>query len=111
MKEMKEIKIYKDMLRETLSRCFWELMDARTYFLNELMHSDYMDLTHMNLGYNNALDHKLLYDDNEYVTPELAEKVGNYYKAEQNLMTDISFYLSKNYGISYNKELAKRKAK
>lgn len=114
MKEMKEIKIYSEMLDMVLNNCFWEVMDARTYFLNELMYSDFMIYTHDNCQDNNKLIELVSHNDSDYsayVSPAVAEKVGNYYKATHELMRDIRFYLYKNYGINYNKELEKRKAK
>lgn len=114
MKEMKEIKtnfIYKGMLRDTLDATFWQVMDSRIYFLNELIYSDYMDYAVDIAG--DSTDLKILLDKSldDYVHPYIARKISLHYKAVQELMLDIKFYLSKNYGINYDKELAKRKAK
>ena len=115
IKEKKDIKINSDMLYEVINSCFWKVMDARTYFLNELMHSDFIIYTLDNCKDNIeiiqlASYYESYYDYSSYVIPEVAEKIGDYYKATQELMRDITFYLAKNYGINYNKELEKRKA-
>lgn len=114
MKEMKEIEmnyINKEMLRDSLDNAFWQVMDARIYFLDELLYSDFMDYTLDMAGDSTNL--KTLLDKNcdSYVHPYIARKISLYYKAVQDLMTDIRFYLIKKYGIDYNKELTKRKAK
>lgn len=114
MKEMKEIEmnyIHKRMLRDTLDVAFWEVMDARIYFLDELLYTDYMDYTLDMAGDNTDLKILLDKSSNSYAHPHIARKISIYYKAVQELLTDIRFYLIKNYGIDYNKELAKRKAK
>ena len=114
MKEMKEIKtnfIYKGMLRDTLDATFWQVMDSRIYFLNELIYSDYMDYALDMAGDNTDLKKLLYKSSDEYVHPYIARKISLHYKAVQELMIDIKFYLSKNYGINYDKELEKRKAK
>ena len=114
MKEMKENEltyIHKSMLRNALDSSFWKVMDARIYFLDELIYSDYMvyalDMAEDSTDFKN-----LLYkSSNDYVNPYIARKISLHYKAVQELMLDIKFYLSKNYGINYDKELAKRKSK
>lgn len=111
MKEMKENFIYKGMLRDTLDATFWQVMDARIYFLNELIYSDYMDYALDMAGDSTDLKKLLNKSSDDYVHPYIARKIGLHYKAVQELMIDIKFYLSKNYGINYDKELAKRKAK
>ena len=114
MKEMKEIKtnfIYKGMLRDTLDATFWQVMDSRIYFLNELIYSDYMDYALDMAGDSTDLKNLLYKSSDDYVHPYIARKISLHYKAVQELMLDIKFYLSKNYSINYDKELAKRKAK
>lgn len=117
---MKEIKINAEMLRDLLDKCFWDVMDLSTYFMNELSGTDLMTYIHDNCHNNNELNHLVSYgstyfnhsdsyDYSEYVTPEVAEKVGNYYNATQDLIRTIRFYLCKYYEIDLNKELKKRK--
>lgn len=112
---MKEIKINAEMLRDVLDRCFWDVMDLSTYFLNELSGTDLMAYIHDNCHNNNELQHLVSYgssysnDYREYVTPEVAEKVGSYYDDTQDLIRTIRFYLCKYYEIDLNKELKKRK--
>lgn len=102
--------IHKEMLRDTLDTAFWQVMDARIYFLDELICSDYMDYALDMAGDSNDLKN-LLKGCESYVHPYIARKISLHYKAVQDLMTDIRFYLVKNFGIDFNKELAKRKAK
>lgn len=111
MKEIELNYIDKEILRDGLDNAFWQVMDARIYFLDELLYSDFMDYTLDMAGDSNDL--KTLLDKNcaSYVNPYIARKISLYYKAVQELMTDISFYLIKKYDIDYNKELTKRKAK
>ena len=111
MKEMKENFIQKEMLQDSLDNAFWQVMDARTYFLNELIYSDYMNYAKDMAGDNNDLIKLLNESCNSYVHPYIARKISLHYKAVQNLMRDIKFYLRKNFDIDYNKEIAKRKAK
>lgn len=114
MKEMKENKmnyIHKEMLRDILDNAFWQVMDARIYFLDELLYSDYMDYALDMAGDSTDLKNLLDKSSDSYVHPYIARKISLHYKAVQDLMTDIRFYLSKHFGIDYNKELAKRKAK
>lgn len=111
MKEMKEKFIYKGMLRDSLDYTFWEVMDARIYFLDELLYSDYMDYALDIAGDSTDLKNLVSKSSDEYVHPYIARKISLHYKAAQELISDIKFYLSKNYGINYDKELAKRKAK
>ena len=111
MKEMKENYIHKEMLRDSLDYSFWQVMDARIYFLDELLYSDYKDYTLDMSGDNTDLKNLLDKSCCSYVHPYIAKKISLHYKAVQELMLDIKFYLSKNYGINYDKELAKRKAK
>lgn len=99
------------MLGDCLDRTFWEAMDARIYFLNELIYSDYMDYALDMASDSTDLKNLLYKSSTDYVHPYIARKIGLHYKAVQELMSDIKFYLSKNYGINYDKELAKRKAK
>lgn len=114
MKEMKENEmnyIHKEMLRDTLDNAFWQVMDARIYFLDELLYSDYMDYALDMASDSTNLKNLLDKSCDSYVHPYIARKISLHYKAVQDLMTDIRFYLVKNYGIDYNKELIKRKAK
>lgn len=111
MKEMKENYIHKEMLRDTLDNAFWQVMDARIYFLDELLYSDYMDYALDMAGDSTDLKNLLDKSCDSYINPYIARKISLHYKAVQDLMTDIRFYLVKNFGIDYNKEIAKRKAK
>lgn len=114
MKEMKEMKqnyIHKGMLRNTLDCTFWEVMDARIYFLNELIYSDYINYALDMAGDSTDLKNLLYKSSDDFVHPYIARKISIHYKKVQDLMNDITFYLSKNYGINYDKELTKRKAK
>lgn len=109
MKEMNYI--HKEMLRDTLDRCFWEVMNARTYFLDELLFTDYMDYTIDLAG--DSTDLTILLDEttDNFVHPYIARKISIYYNSVQNLIFDIKTYLLKKYDIDYYKELEKRKAK
>lgn len=111
MKEMKENFIYKGMLRDSLDYTFWNVMDAKIYFLDELIYSDYMNYASDMAGDSTDLKNLLYKSSDDFVHPYIARKISLHYKAVQELMTDIKFYLSKNYGINYDKELTKRKAK
>lgn len=114
---MKDIKINAEMLRDLLDKCFWDVMDLATYFMNELSGTDLMTYIHDNCHDNNKLQHLLSYgssyydsdDYSDYVTPEVAEKVGNYYKVTKELISTIRLYLCKYYEIDLNKEFEKRK--
>lgn len=111
MKEMKENLIHKGMLRDSLDATFWQVMNTRIYFLNELIYSDYMDYALDMAGDSTDLKNLLYKSSEDYVHPYIARKISLHYKATQELMSDIKFYLSKNYDINYDKELAKRQAK
>lgn len=111
MKEMKENFIYKGMLRDSLDATFWDVMDARIYFLDELMYSDYINYALDMAGDSTNLKNLLCKSSDDYVHPYIARKISLHYKAVQELIADIKFYLSKKYGINYDQELAKRKAK
>ena len=108
---MKENYIHKKMLRDTLDTTFWQVMEARIYFLDELLFSDYLDYALDMAGDSTDLKNLLDKSSNDYVHPYIARKISLHYKAVHELMLDIKFYLSKNYAINYDKELAKRKAK
>lgn len=103
--------IHKEMLRDTLDRCFWEVMNARVYFINELLFTDFMDYTIDMAGDSNDLSLLLDRSTDDYVHPYIARKISIYYKSEQDLIFDIKSYLSKKYDIDYYKELENRKAK
>ena len=109
MKEMKEILIHKNMLKDVVDNGFWEVQRIRKYFLDELIHTDYTDYTIDSMGDSNELLKAIYETKGDYVTPELARKVSLYYKAEQELIADIRFYLLKEYDIDYLKELETRK--
>lgn len=111
MKEMKENYIHREMLRDILDATFWKVMDARIYFLHELFYSDYMNYALDMAGDSTDLINLLYKSSEDYVHPYIVRKISLHYKAVQELMVDIKFYLSKNYGINYDKELAKRKQK
>lgn len=108
---MKENYIRKEILEDSLERCFWDVMDARIYFIDELLYSDFMDYTLDIAGDSTDLQTLLHKSSDDYVQPYIARKISLYYKAEQDLMHDIKYYLSKNYAVNYDTELAKRKAK
>ena len=109
MKEMKEnLCIHKSMLCDVVDNGFWEIQRIRKYFLDELLHTDFMIYAIDSMGDSNDLL-KELYDINsEYVTPDIARKVSLYYKAKDELVNDIRFYLCKEYCITLNDELQKR---
>ena len=109
MKEMKENElIYKRMLCDVLDNGFWEVMRIRKYFKDELLYTDYMDYTLDNITDSNDLLKELYDTKGDYVTPILARKVSIYYKAKYELVSDIRFYLCKEYGITLREELQKR---
>lgn len=111
IKEMKKNFIQKEMLQDSLNNAFWQVMEARTYFLNELIYSDYMTYAKDMTCDNNNLAKLLNEISDSYVHPYIARKISLHYKAVQDLMTDIKFYLRKNFYIDYNKEIVKRQAK
>ena len=45
MKETETNLIHKEILRNSLAACFWEVMNARSYFIDELLFTDFMDYT------------------------------------------------------------------
>lgn len=109
MKEMKKNElIYKRMLCDVLDSGFWEVMQIRKYFIDELLYTDYMDYTLDNASDNNDLLKELTETEGDYVTPKLARKVSLYYQAKNDLVSDIRFYLCKKYGITLKTELQKR---
>lgn len=111
MKELKENYIHKEILRNSLDMCFWEVMNARIYFLNELLLSDFMYYTLDLAGDSTDLSLLLNKSSDNYVHPFIARKISLYYKSVQDLMFDIKSYLLNEYNIDYNKELELRKAK
>ena len=102
--------IHKEMLRDCLDRCFWEVMDARVYFIDELLFTDFMDYTIDLAGDSTDLTLLLDKSPDAYVHPYIAKKISIYYNSVQDLIFDIKSYLKK-YDIDYYKELEKRKAK
>lgn len=108
---MKENYIQKEMLRDTLDNCFWEVMDVRTYFLNEILFTDFINYTIDSIRDNNDLQSLLAESKEPYVHPYIARKISLYYKAEKELMRDIKFFLLKEYNINYDKELKKKSTK
>lgn len=109
MKEMKENEfIYKPMLCDVVDNGFWEIQRIRKYFIDELLHTDFMDYTIDNMDDSNNLLKELYDTKGDYVTPKLARKVSLYYKANYELVSDIRFYLCKEYGITLREELQKR---
>lgn len=114
-KKMEEIKkknyIHKEILRNSLDACFWEVMNARTYFIDELLFTDYMDYLLDMAGDSTNLTILLDKSTNKFIHPYIARKISLYYKAVQDLIFDIKSYLLKKYDIDYYKELEKRKAK
>ena len=100
--------IYKRMLCDVLDNGFWEVMRIRKYFIDELLYTDYMDYTLDNVADSNDLLKELYDIKGDYVKPKLAKKVSLYYKAKNELVSDIRFYLCKEYGIVLDYELQKR---
>lgn len=99
------------MLLDTLDTCFWEVMNVRTYFLDEILFTDFINYTIDSVGDSNDLQLLLTNSNETYIHPYIARKISLYYKAEKELMRDIKFYLLKEYNINYDIELTKRKAK
>lgn len=108
---MKENYIHKEILRNSLDVCFWEVMNARIYFLNELLFTDFMEYALDMAGDSTDLSLLLDKSSDNYVHPYIARKISVYYQSVQKLMFDIKSYLLKEYNIDYNKELENRKAK
>lgn len=108
MKEMKEKLIYKRMLCDVVDNGFWEIQRIRRCFRDELLYSDFMDYTNDNMQDSNMLLKELYETKGEYVNVELAKKVSLYYKAKDELVRDIRYYLLQNYDIVYNDELEQR---
>ena len=108
---MKENYIHKEILRESLDLCFWEVMNARIYFIDELLFTDFMDYT-LDLA-NDSTSLTVLVDKStyDYIHPYIARKISVYYHSVQELMFDIKSYLLNKYDIDYYKELENRKAK
>lgn len=111
MKEMNENYIHKEILRNSLENCFWEVMNARIYFINELLLTDFMDYALDMAGDSTDLSLLLDKSTDKFVHPYIARKISLYYQSVQDLMLDIKSYLLKKYNIDYNKELEIRKAK
>lgn len=111
MKEMKENLIYKRMLCDVVDNGFWEILRIRKYFIDELLYTDFMNYTDDNMGDSNNLLKELYDVKGDFVTAELARKVGLYYKAKNDLVSDIRFYLCNEYSINYDKELKRRMTK
>lgn len=96
------------MLCDVVDNGFWEIQRIRRYFLNELLYSDFMDYTNDNQEDSNKLLKELYDVKGDYVTADIARKVSLYYKAKEDLVRDIRYYLLQNYDIVYNDELEKR---
>lgn len=111
MKEMKEMYIHKDMLRDVIDNGFWEILHIRKFFLDEIIYTPFIDYTLDNMRDSNDLLKEINETTDKFVTPELARKVSLYYKSEQELVRDIRYYLCKEYNITYSEELEKRKQK
>ena len=111
MKKMKEKMIYKGLLCDVVDNGFWEILRIRKYFIDELLYTDFMNYTNDNMEDSNNLLKELYDVKGDFVTPELARKVSLYYKAKNDLVSDIRFYLCKEYDINYNKELKRRMTK
>lgn len=111
MKEMKEIMIHKDMLRDVVDNGFWEILNIRKYFQDELIFTQFIDYTLDNMGDSNDLLKEINETKGDFVTPELARKVSLYYKSKNELVRDISIYLCKKYNITYSTDLEKIKQK
>lgn len=107
MKE-KKIYIHKDMLRDVIDNCFWEILHIRKYFLDEILYSPFIDYTLDNMNDSNDLLKEITETPGNFVSPELAKKVSLYYKSEKELLRDVRFYLCKEYNINYSTELEQR---
>lgn len=105
----KKILIQKDMLRDVVDNGFWEILNIRKYFINELIHTPFIEYTLDNLGDSNDLLKEINETHEDFVSCDLCRKVSLYYKAEKNLLSDIRFYLCKEYNITYLTELKARK--
>ena len=101
--------IEKDMLRDVVDNGFWEILNIRKYFLNEIIYTPFIDYTLDSMGDSNDLLKEINESNENFVSCELAIKVSLYYKAEKELLRDIRFYLCKEYNITYSKELKARK--
>lgn len=108
---MKEILIHKDMLRDVVDNAFWEILYIRKYFLNEIIYTPFIDYTLDSMGDSNDLLKEINETTGKFISSKLARKVSLYYKAEQELVRDIRYYLCKEYNITYSKELEIRKQK
>lgn len=108
---MKENYIHKEMLRDVVDNGFWEVLYIRKYFLNEIIHSPFIDYTLDNMKDSSDLLKELNETTGDFVSPELARKISLYYIAKNELVMDIRYYLYKEYNINYNKELEARKAR
>lgn len=111
MKEIESCYIHKDMLGEILDVCFWDVMNARMYFLDELLCTDFMDYALDMASDSTDLSILLNKSTDKFVHPYIARKISIYYNSVQDLMFDIKSYLLHNYDIDYNTELENRKAK
>ena len=99
MNEMKEILIDK------LNAAFWNCMSVRIYFINELLSSElYIQALELAEDINDLIE-KL------YVNFDLhnIKKSISVYEKVDDLLTEVTLYLYKKYGIDYNEELANRK--
>lgn len=103
--------IHKEILRNSLASCFWDVMNARIYFIDELLYSDYIDYALDMAGDSTDLSLLLDMTTDDYVQPSIARKISIYYQSVQDLMFDITSYLFKKYDIDYYRELENRKAK
>lgn len=111
MKEMKENLIHKEMLRDVVDNGFWEILNIRKFFQDEIIYTSFIDYTIDIMVDSNDLLKEINETKGEFVSSELARKVSLYYKAEQELLRDIRYYLCKEYNITYSKELEIRKQK
>lgn len=100
--------IHKRMLCDVVDNGFWEVMRIRKYFIDELLNSDYIEYTIDNMSDSNELLKELYDTKDDYINPKLARKVSLYYKAKNELVSDIRFYLCKEYAITLDAELQKR---
>ena len=109
MKKMKENYIHKQMLRDVVDSGFWEILYIRKYFLNEIIHTPFIEYTIDSMKDSNDLLKEISETHGNFASWELARKVSLYYKAEKELLRDIRFYLCKEYNITYSTELEERK--
>lgn len=102
---MNEMKDVQKILIDKLNVAFWDCMRVRIYFFNELLFSElYIQALELAEDINDLIE-KL------YVNFDLhnIKKSISVYEKVDDLLTEVTLYLYKNYGIDYKEELAKRR--